>query len=290
MCTSTVQMATIYRAGSQACMSRALGHNQIPLNAKGRPFIMTIFEVVLLAGAGFAAGLLNAVAGGGTFLSLPVLIYVGVPPVSANATATLTALPGYISSAWGFRNDMQREGVLSFCAIAGVGVVGSVVGAFLLIITPGDTFLWVVPWLLLLATVMFAFGPASLRAMQKRGMGSAGVVVSVAAILAVSIYGGYFNGGLGIMLLATFGFIGYVNLHGMNGLKNVLSAVVSLVSAITFIVTGLIAWEPALVMAISATAGGYLGARISRRIVRTDLLRHFVTAIGFIMATVFFLR
>ncbi|AXI48062.1 hypothetical protein C1J03_19885 [Sulfitobacter sp. SK012] len=251
---------------------------------------MTIFEIFLLVGAGFAAGLLNAVAGGGTFLSLPALIYLGVPPISANATATLIALPGYISSAWGFRHDMQREGVLSLWVIVGVGFVGSVLGALLLIITPADTFLWVVPWLLLLATVMFAFGPALLRMIQKRGVNSAGVAVSMAAILAVSIYGGYFNGGLGIMLLATFGFIGYVNLHGMNGLKNVLSAVVSLVSATTFIAAGLIVWKPALVMAISATVGGYLGARMSRRIVRTDLLRHFVTVIGVTMAAVFFLR
>ncbi|MDF1874052.1 sulfite exporter TauE/SafE family protein [Vannielia sp.] len=251
---------------------------------------MTLVEILLLVGAGFAAGLLNAVAGGGTFLSLPALIYIGLPPVSANATATLIALPGYISSAWGFRHDMQREGVLSLWAIAVVGIVGSVLGALLLIITPGDTFLWVVPWLLLLATMMFAFGPRLLGAIRKRGVGSAGVGVSVAAILAVSVYGGYFNGGLGIMLLATFGFIGYVNLHGMNGLKNVLSAVVSLVSAVTFVAAGLIAWKPALVMAVSATIGGYLGARLSRRIVRTDLLRHFVTGIGLVMAVVFFLR
>lgn len=251
---------------------------------------MTIFEILLLVAAGFSAGLLNAVAGGGTFLSLPALFYVGVPPVSANATATLTALPGYISSAWGFRHDMKREGALSLWAIAGVGIAGSVLGALLLIITPGDTFLWVVPWLLLLATVMFAFGPTLLRAIQKRGVGSAGVGVSIAAILAVSIYGGYFNGGLGIMLLATFGFIGYINLHGMNGLKNMLSAVVSLVSAITFITADLIAWKPALVMALSATVGGYLGASVSRRIVRTDHLRRFVMAIGLTMAAVFFLR
>lgn len=251
---------------------------------------MTMFDVFLLAGAGLAAGLLNAVAGGGTFLSLPALIYVGVPPVSANATATLTALPGYMSSAWGFRHDMRREGVLSLWTIAGVGSVGSVLGALLLIVTPGDTFLWIVPWLLLLATVMFAFGPVLLRQIRKRGIGNAGMAVSIAAVLAVSIYGGYFNGGLGIMLLATFGFIGYVNMHAMNGLKNVLSAVVSIVSAITFIAAGLIAWEPALVMATSATAGGYLGASMTRKIVRTDLLRHFVTLVGLTMAVVFFLR
>ncbi|MBZ4021518.1 hypothetical protein CKO11_03480 [Rhodobacter sp. TJ_12] len=251
---------------------------------------MTLFDSLLLVSAGFAAGLLNAVAGGGTFLSLPALIYVGVPPVSANASATFAALPGYIGSAWGFRHDMQREGALPLWALAGLGMVGAVFGALLLTVTSSETFLWVVPWLLLLATALFAFGQHLLRAIQSRGGGQVGVVGSVVAILAMSLYGGYFNGGLGIMLLATFGVIGYVNLHGMNGLKNVLSAVVSLVSTVTFIAVGLIAWKPAIVMAISATVGGYLGATLSRRIVRTDLLRHGVTAIGLIMTAVFFGR
>lgn len=251
---------------------------------------MTLFEIALLAGAGLLAGLLNAVAGGGTFLSLPALIHVGVPPVSANATATLTALPGYIGSAWGFRHDIRSEGRLSLRVIGGVGVLGAILGALLLVVTPGDTFLWIVPWLLLLATVLFALGPWLLRQVRKLGAGEAGLAVSVAAILVVSIYGGYFNGGLGIMLLATFGFIGYVNLHAMNGLKNVLSAVVSLVSSVTFIAAGLIAWDQALVMAVSSMIGGYAGAAMSRRIVRTDLLRYFVTAIGLIMTVVFFLR
>ncbi|MBY6135941.1 sulfite exporter TauE/SafE family protein [Nocardioides marinus] len=250
---------------------------------------MSLAETLLLAAAGLAAGMLNAVAGGGTFLSLPALIHIGVPPVAANATATLTALPGYLSSAWGFRHDMRAEGRLSLRAIALIGALGSLLGAVLLIVTPGETFLWVVPWLLLLATLMFAFGPRLLRLARRHGAGQVGAVASAVALTAVSIYGGYFNGGLGIMLLATFGFIGYVNLHGMNGLKSLLSAVVSLASAAMFISAGLIAWEPALIMAISATVGGYLGARLSRRIHRTDLLRHFVTAIGLGMTLLFFL-
>lgn len=248
-------------------------------------------DLLLLCLAGLAAGLLNAVAGGGTFLSLPALIYVGVPPVSANATATLTALPGYLSSAWAFRHDMQAEGRLGLRPIVAIAAAGSVVGALLLIVTPGDTFLWIVPWLLLLATMLFAAGPHLLAAARKRGVGgAAGPVVSAIAILAVSVYGGYFNGGLGIMLLAAFGLLGYVNLHGMNGLKNVLSAVLSLISALTFITAGLIAWDQAAVMAASAAVGGYFGARASRRITRTDLLRHFVTAVGAIMTLLFFLR
>jgi len=251
---------------------------------------MTLFELFVLGAAGFAAGLLNAVAGGGTFLSLPALIYVGVPPVMANATATLTALPGYISSAWGFRHDMKAEGALSLPAIAALGIAGSVIGAALLIITPGEAFLWIVPWLLLVATLLFAAGPALMRWMRARGTKAVGAAGSAAAIGTVSLYGGYFNGGLGIMLLATFGFIGYVNLHAMNGLKNVLSAVISLVSAVTFIAADLIAWEQAIIMALLSTLGGYAGALWSRKITRTDLLRYVVTAIGLTMAIVFFLK
>ncbi len=245
-------------------------------------------ELLLLCLAGTAAGLLNAVAGGGTFLSLPALIYVGVPPVAANATATLSALPGYLSSAWGFRGDMRAEGALGFGAIFGLTAFGSILGALLLIVTPGETFLWIVPWLLMLATALFAGGPVLLKTLQRRGGGVAGPVLSGTAILGVSVYGGYFNGGLGIMLLATFGLLGFVDLHGMNGLKNVLSALLSLVSAGAFVWAGLIVWEQAAVMSLSAMAGGYAGARLSRRIVRTDLLRGFITLVGASMTVAFF--
>lgn len=247
-----------------------------------------MIELLLLCLAGAAAGLLNAVAGGGTFLTLPALIYVGVPPVAANATATLSALPGYLSSAWGFRGDMRAEGALDFRTILGLAAVGSILGALLLIVTPGETFLWIVPWLLLLATALFAAGPKLLELLRQRGGGGAGPVLSGGAILAVSIYGGYFNGGLGIMLLATFGLLGHVDLHGMNGLKNVLAAVLSFISAAAFVWADLIAWEQAAVMALSAMAGGYVGARLSRRIVRTDLLRGFITLVGASLTVAFF--
>ncbi|MXQ08942.1 TSUP family transporter [Alphaproteobacteria bacterium GH1-50] len=245
-------------------------------------------DLLLLCLAGTAAGLLNAVAGGGTFLSLPALFYVGLPPVAANATATLSALPGYLSSAWSFRGDMRAEGTLGFAAILSLAALGSILGAFLLIVTPGETFLWIVPWLLLLATLLFATGPMLLKILRRSGTSVAGPVLSGIAILAVSVYGGCFNGGLGIMLLATFGLLGHVDLHGMNGLKNVLSALLSLVSAAAFVWAGLIVWEQAAVMAASAMAGGYAGARLSRRIVRTDLLRGFITLVGASMTVAFF--
>lgn len=249
-----------------------------------------MIDFLLLCLAGFSAGFLNAVAGGGTFLSLPALIYVGVPPVAANATATLSALPGYLSSAWGYRSDMRQEGALGFRAILALATLGSALGALLLIATPGDAFLGIVPWLLALATALFAFGPVLLRGLQQRGRGAFGPVLSGAVILAVSIYGGYFNGGLGIMLLAAFGLLGHVDLHGMNGLKNILSALLSLISALAFVWADLIAWEQALVLALSTTVGGYAGARISRRITRTDILRGFITLIGATMTAVFFVR
>jgi uncharacterized membrane protein YfcA len=246
-------------------------------------------EILLLVVAGFAAGMLNAVAGGGTFLSFPALIYIGIPPVMANATATLSAMPGYLSSAVAFRDDIAAEGTLSLKAIIGIAAIGSVIGALLLIVTPGDTFMVLVPWLLLIATTLFAAGPSLLAMIRARGGRDAGPTLSGATILAVSIYGGYFNGGLGIMLLAAFGLIGFVNLHGMNGLKNLLSAILSVISAATFVVAGLIAWKPALIMMVATAAGGFVGARVSR-VIRTDYLRYFVIAVGVVMTVIFFAR
>ncbi|MFW2589042.1 sulfite exporter TauE/SafE family protein [Sagittula sp. SSi028] len=251
---------------------------------------MTAFsltELAILTLAGFAAGVLNAVAGGGTFLSLPALIYVGVPPVAANATATLSALPGYLSGAWGFRHDIRDEGVLDLRTIAGIAAVGGLTGSGLLIVTSEAAFLWIVPWLLTLATTLFACGPAIQR--RLRGGGELGPVSGGAVVLAVSVYGGYFNGGLGIMLLAAFGLLGFRNLHGMNGLKTALSALLSLVSAVTFISAGLIAWEQAAIMALSTAVGGYVGARSSRHL-PVPLLRVGVICVGAVTALVFFAR
>jgi uncharacterized membrane protein YfcA len=248
-----------------------------------------MLELIILCTAGFAAGLLNAVAGGGTFLTFPALVWAGLPVVSANATATLVALPGYISSAWGFRDDMQAEGSLGLKSIYAIACLGAVIGALLLIVTPNEIFSGVVPWLLMLATVLFGASQWILAFVRKRGFGDAGPLVSLLTLGTVSIYGGYFNGGLGIMLLAAFSLLGWTNLHGMNGLKNVLSAILSLISAVTCIIAGLIVWKPALIMMVFSTLGGYVGAAQSRKIKRTDLLRLFVTGVGGAMTLAFFL-
>ncbi|MGO4853647.1 sulfite exporter TauE/SafE family protein [Phaeovulum sp. W22_SRMD_FR3] len=248
---------------------------------------MLEFFVVFLAG--LAGGALNAVAGGGTFLTFPALVWMGVPPVMANATATLCALPGYFGSTWAFRHDFKAEGPLGLKAIIAVSMLGGLLGSLLLLVTPGSVFTGIVPWLLALATVLFAAGPWLLGQLRQRGA-TAGTVVSALLVFAVSVYGGYFNGGLGIMLLAVFGLIGFSNLNAMNGLKNLLSSLLSLVSAVTYASAGLIAWDAALVLAVGTMVGGYLGAHYARKITRTDLLRLGIVAIGCVMTVVFFLR
>lgn len=249
-----------------------------------------MLEWFVLLGAGFIAGILNAIAGGGTFICFPALVWVGVPAISANATATLVALPGYISSAWAFRHDLSADGRLKLREILIISAIGGVLGALLLVVTPASVFLGIVPWLLLIATLLFAFGPQLTTILRGREAAQIGWLTAATVVMAVSIYGGYFNGGLGIVLLAAFSLIGYTNLHQMNGLKSVVSSSLSLVSTLTFIMAGIIDWRYALPLAISSALGGYVGASQSRKIKNTALLRHFVTAVGAVMSLLFFLK
>ena len=243
---------------------------------------------LVLSIAGFAAGALNAVAGGGTFLSFPALVWAGVPPIAANATATFAALPGYVGSAWGFRRDLAAQGPLSIRAIIALSIAGGFVGALLLLVTSQETFSAIVPWLLLLATVVFAAGPLILRRVTAGGGAGFGIAAASAMVFAVTVYGGYFNGGLGIMLLAVFGLIGFTDLSAMNGLKNVVSAILSLVAVTTYVAAGLVDWTYALPLAASCALGGYVGARLARRIANPAILRLFITAVGAVMTILFF--
>lgn len=248
-----------------------------------------MYSTLVILAAGFAAGILNAIAGGGTFLTFPALVWAGAPAVSANATATLSALPGYLSSAWALRNHIRAEGALRLASVMLCASLGGLLGAGLLLLTPDKAFSALVPWLLLLATVAFAAGPYLLAQLRRRGAPAAGPTISAAALVAVSLYGGYFNGGLGIMLLAVFGLLGFSDLHGMNGLKNLLSAIPSIVAVATYIAAGLISWPAALLMAPATTAGGYLGAWLAQRIQNIRLLRGGITVIGVAMTVAFFL-
>ena len=245
-----------------------------------------MFDTPLLLAAAFVAGALNAVAGGGSFLTLPALVFTGVPPVVANATGTVALLPGYMAGAWGFREDMQPPPGLSMRAVVVLSLIGGAAGAALLLVTPDDVFRKVVPWLLLAATAMFAFGP-QLRQWAGSGHHSASPWKAGLGMLAVAGYGGYFNGGLGILLLALFGLLGQTQLNAMNGMKNLVSALLTAISVAIYAAGGIVLWPQALVMMVAATLGGYGGARVARRLPAT-WLRWGIVATGLVMAGLFF--
>ncbi len=252
---------------------------------------------ITLAVAGFLGGMLNAIAGGGSFITLPALIFVGVSPVSANATGTAALLPGYIASAWRFRKDVELPANISFLKISIIAIIGGCLGAIALLMSSEKAFSRLIPWLILFATVAFIVGP---RLLQKKIPKSEGAVLdhkptqtkalsSAFIIFCVCIYGGYFNGGLGIILLAALGLMGQTNLHGMNGLKNVLSAILTAVAVCIYAIGDTISLKYLLVLGISAVIGGYLGASIAYRISQKHL-RYFIVVIGCLMSAAFFFK
>jgi len=245
-----------------------------------------MFDTALLLAAAFVAGALNAVAGGGSFLTLPALVFTGVPPVVANATGTVALLPGYMAGAWGFREDMAPPPGLSMRAVVLLSLAGGAAGAALLLVTPDAVFRKVVPWLLLAATALFAFGP-QLRQWAGSGQHGASPGKAGLGMLAVAGYGGYFNGGLGILLLALFGLLGQTQLNAMNGMKNLVSALLTAISVLIYAAGGIVQWQQALLMMVAATLGGYGGARVARRL-PAPALRWGIVATGLVMAGLFF--
>ncbi len=245
-----------------------------------------MFDIALLLSAAFVAGALNAVAGGGSFLTLPALVFVGGPPVVANATGTVALLPGYAAGAWGFREDTAPPPGLSMRLLVALSLIGGAAGAALLLVTSNEMFAIIVPWLLLVATILFAFGP-QLRRLLAGGKPS--TAKATIGVLVVAVYGGYFNGGLGILLLALFGLLGQTNLNAMNGLKNLVSTLLTAIAVAVYAVGGVVNWRYALLMMLAATAGGYLGARVARRI-PAQWLRWGIVATGLVMTGIFFAR
>lgn len=242
----------------------------------------------LLIAAAFLGGGINAVAGGGSFFTFPALVWAGIPPVAANASGTLALLPGYMASTWGFREDLRAPQRLSMPAVLATSLVGGSIGAGLLLLTPDELFSDIVPWLLLAATLLFALGPRLLRHLNASGSES-GPGIQVMALLAVCVYGGYFNGGLGIVLLAAFGLLGHTGLNRMQGLKNLVSAVLTAIAVALYAIGGAIVWLKALVMMISAVAGGYVVARVARQLPESTI-RFVVIATGAVMTVLFFLN
>ena len=244
-------------------------------------------EMILLIAAAFGAGILNTVAGGGTFLTFPALVFTGMPPVMANATSTVAVFPGYLGGAVGFRHELQAFDRKRFLRLVVITLVGGLVGSGLLLVSSNEAFSLVVPFLLLGATLAFLFGDRVRKwaAAKARDVSSEGAL----GLFAVALYGGYFNGGLGIVLLALFSLWGMTDLNRMNALKSGLSVLLSAISVAVFAAAGLVAWPQAVVMMIAATAGGYAGAPLARAL-PTPVVRGVIAAVGFGMSAVFFWR
>jgi uncharacterized membrane protein YfcA len=242
---------------------------------------------IIIIIAAFLAGILNAIAGGGTFLTFPALVYAGVPPVIANATSALAVFPGYLSSALGFKDDIatvDRSQLIRQCLLS---LAGGLIGALLLLVSSNDFFTKIVPFLLLASTAIFAFQDRILTWGRNGGLQL--TPYGALGTLAVSIYGGYFNGGLGIVLLALYALWGLTNLNLMNGLKNGISFVISAISVLTFAIAGLIVWPSAIIMMVANILGGYFGAKIAKRLSKR-IVRGIVIIVGLVMSIVFFYR
>lgn len=244
-------------------------------------------DFLLLLTAGFFGGMLNAVAGGGTFITFPALVFTGVPVVAANATTTVAALPGYLAAAVGFRRDIASIDRALTLRLTGLTMLGGAVGSGLLLVSSNKAFAAIVPFLLLAATLVFLGGPR-IRTLASRYRGGV-TAFGAGTMIPVAIYGGYFNGGLGIVLLALFSLWGMTDIHAMNGLKSWLSFALAVISTVIFAAGGQIVWWECLVMSLGTILGGFLGAPVARRI-PVPVLRGLIAVVGFGMTAVFFWR
>ena len=253
--------------------------------------ILFLFIVAAIAGA------LNSVAGGGSFLTLPALLYAGITPVVANATSTLAMWPGSVSSTIAYRRELKAT-TRWLARLGIVSLVGGWIGAVLLVRTPDTSFIRLLPWLMLVAAATFTFGRRKSAAEARSADSEANQAVSLwqrdvilVAVLQffIAVYGGYFGGGMGIMMLATFSLAGMTDLHEMNGLKSFLGTAINGLALVEFVVRGAVAWQPGLIMTVGAILGGYLGAATARK-VDTKWIRFLVIVIGWAMTAYFFVR
>lgn len=247
----------------------------------------------VIALAAFAAGAINSIAGGGTLLSFPALVWIGVNPVMANATNSFALWPGSFAAMVGFRHELAKIRhwllLLTIPAFA-----GGAVGAVLLLHTSMATFTHLVPFLILGATLLLATQELITRRLglvaHAHEKPTAGWITFVFVFqFLVGIYGGYFGGGIGILILAALGFIGLTDMHEMNGLKNLLAICINGVAAIYFAFSGAVLWKDGFIMAVAAVIGGYLGARIAHRFGR-DFVRRAVIVIGLTMGVALFFK
>jgi uncharacterized protein len=259
------------------------------LPVSGTPNSLTLATIIFLFGAGALGGALNSVAGGGSFIAFPALLFTGVPPIPANATNTIALWTGAAASGGAYRKrlDVARRVMVPLLTAS---LVGGVIGAILLLKTPAHTFMRVLPWLTLGATLLFAFGKklAGRRGSVIEHEASRGALVATTFFqFCVAIYGGYFGGGMGIVMLAMLAALGMTDIHAMNALKSVMGFVINGVAVVTFVVAGAVYWKHGIIMILGGIAGGYLGAHYAMKMPQS-WIRWFVVLVGAGMTAYFF--
>ena len=249
------------------------------------------WQYLWLVGASFLAGVMNAMAGGGSFLSFPAMLAMGVAPIQANATNTVALWPGQLTSVWALRGDLRRD---LLPVVLSASVVGGVSGAVVLLKTKQLTFLHLVPWLLLVASLLFGIsGPVSRwlrrRSNQPHEERQIAQVPLFLMLIPVCFYIGYFGAGAGFLVMTALALLGLEKMHELNSLKVVAAGVSNLSAVITFIFSGAVLWQYCLLSMVFAGVGGYVGAQYARRM-NAETLRKIVVVTGLIVAGYFFWR
>ena len=221
-------------------------------------------DILLIAGAGLLAGTMNAIAGGGSFVSLPALMAAGVPALNANASSTVALVPSALASAYAYRHDFQGFDGVDFRAMALLSVFGGASGALLLLATPQSVFAMLVPFLLLFGTLAFAFGRQAGAWLREKIHITPHMLLACQFVL--GIYGGYFGGAVGIMMLATWSLLTSAPLAAMQPARNLLNAAMNATATALFVVGGLVFWRETLILFCGAIVGGYFGAHYGRKI------------------------
>ena len=249
---------------------------------------MSLLQISIMIAAAFAAGVINSIAGGGTLITFPVLIWLGLDPKVANATSTVALWPGLFGGLFGYRRELENSSTI-LLRLGITSIIGGALGAWLMIWTPSPTFARLVPFLILFATILFmAGGPINRRLRLQPIAEEPKMSWWLGAIVFQffsAMYGGYFGAGNGIWMLAAMGILGLHDINRANGIKNFLGICINSIAVLSFALMGLVVWPDALLMAGAALIGGYFGARMAVRVNQTTVRRSIVV-IGFVITFV----
>ena len=232
---------------------------------------------VILIAAAFLGGALNSLAGGGTLVTFPALLFAGLNPIDANASSVVALFSGTFSGAWAYRRNIFAVAEFSVLGLFILSLVGGLIGALLLLCTPATVFATLVPWLILFATIVFAVGNfAPVEAIQRIQLGPRSALV---ALFIIAIYGGYFGGGIGFLILAAFTLVGMRDINAMNGLKMGLVGVMTVTAILAFTAANVVRWPETLPMLVSSALGSYIAAHWAQRLDQR-LIKGFVVVLG----------